>query len=65
MTQMMPQKSWAHGLCVFGPPCGGFFFRCERSQQKFRNFVRLNAGFWSEEIEGVVVTLGQLAAAKK
>jgi DNA-binding transcriptional MocR family regulator len=35
------------------------------AKQKFRNFIRLNAGFWSEKIEGAVVTLAQLAATKK
>ena len=35
------------------------------AKQKFPNFVRLNAGFWSGRIEGAVVTLGQLAATKK
>jgi DNA-binding transcriptional MocR family regulator len=35
------------------------------AKQKFRNFVRLNAGFWSERIEGAVATLGQLAVTKK
>jgi DNA-binding transcriptional MocR family regulator len=35
------------------------------AKQKFRNFVRLNAGFWSEEIKGAVATIGQLAAAKE
>jgi len=35
------------------------------AKQKFRNFVRLNAGFWSERIEGAILTLGRLAATQK
>jgi DNA-binding transcriptional MocR family regulator len=33
------------------------------AKRKFRNFVRLNAGFWSEKIEGAVVKLGRLAGS--
>jgi DNA-binding transcriptional MocR family regulator len=34
------------------------------AKRKFGNFVRLNAGFWSERVEGALVTLGKLAAAQ-
>ena len=32
------------------------------AKEKFRNFIRLNAGFWSEEIQRAVAKLGKLAA---
>jgi DNA-binding transcriptional MocR family regulator len=32
------------------------------AQQKYRNFIRLNAAFWSERHEGALETLGRLAA---
>lgn len=35
------------------------------AKRKFRNFVRLNAGFWSNRIEDAIGTLGQLAAMQK
>jgi hypothetical protein len=45
MTQMMPQKSWAQGLCVFGAPCGGFFFPSERLQSRLLEVLRCGGGF--------------------
>lgn len=33
------------------------------AKQKYRNCIRLNAGYWSERIERAIETLGQLAAA--
>ncbi|MEW6349332.1 MAG: PLP-dependent aminotransferase family protein [Thermodesulfobacteriota bacterium] len=33
------------------------------AKQKFRNFIRLNAGYWSAAIERALATLGQLAEA--
>jgi DNA-binding transcriptional MocR family regulator len=30
--------------------------------QRYRNFIRLNAGCWSPEMEGAVATLGRIAA---
>jgi len=35
------------------------------AKQKFRNFVRLNAGYWSETIEEAIRTLGRLAAEQQ
>ncbi len=32
------------------------------AKQKYRNCIRLNAGYWSDAIERAVATLGQLAA---
>src|SRR6185369_4418487 len=31
--------------------------------QKYRNCIRLNAGYWSERVERAIETLGELAAA--
>ncbi|MCM0080270.1 PLP-dependent aminotransferase family protein [Geomonas sp. Red32] len=34
-------------------------------RQKYQNCIRLNAGYWSEEVERAIQTLGELAAAMK
>jgi DNA-binding transcriptional MocR family regulator len=37
----------------------GLIFSASR---KYRNFIRLNAAYWSEKIESAIVTVGELAA---
>jgi DNA-binding transcriptional MocR family regulator len=35
------------------------------ARQKYRNFVRLNAAFWSERVKDAIENLGRLAADMK
>jgi DNA-binding transcriptional MocR family regulator len=35
------------------------------ARQKYRNFIRLNAAFWSEKVKGAIENLGRLAAEMK